>query len=299
MLKRLLKKLLPPPLKILYKRYKRRLQKTKKMSLLEFGVDLVDHCNLGCKHCDHFSPIASEYFSDISVLEKDFQRLSELTNGKIGECKFLGGEPLLHPDIIGAITVFRKYFPSSAAQNNFPFNQAFVITNGLLLLKMPEEFWKCCRENQITIKMTKYPINLNFDAIEKKCLNEQVPFTYYGRTKSALKTLHFLPLDLTGKQNHKSNFYMCRNSNSACTALKDGKFYPCHIIPNIHHFNKYFSTNLEIEERDYIDIYETSDVENILSFLTKPKPFCRYCMTSGKKTKVPWGLSKREISEWA
>lgn len=295
--KKFLKKILPSDLIFLYKIYKGKLQKFRKMPLLRFGINLVDHCILNCKHCNHFAPIASKNFLDISVLEKGLQKLSELSNKKIGECKFLGGEPLLHPDIIEAITIFRKYFPPPV-QNKNSFNQGLVLTNGILLLKMPEEFWKCCRKNQITIRMTKYPINLDFAEIEKKCADEKVSFLYSAKTGKIQKTLYAVPLDLSGKQNYKNSFYMCRDSNSSCTSFRDGKIFPCHIIANIHHFNNYFDKKLNFEESDYIDIFTANTIDDILSFLTKPKPFCRYCMTGIRQTEIPWETSKKEISEW-
>ena len=295
--KKFLKNILPSSLVLSYKTYKGKIKKRKKMPILSFGIDLVDHCILNCKHCDHFAPIASKYFLDISTLEKDFQKLSELTNKKIGECKFLGGEPLLHPEITNAIAIFRKHFPPPPVQSNPLYNQGFILTNGLLLPKMPKEFWECCSANQMTLKITKYPIDLDYNAIEQKCVDENVKILYSGKTGTVLKTLYYIPLDLSGKQNHKNSFFMCSHSNSSCTAFRDGKIYPCHLLSNIHHFNNYFGANLEIEKNDYIDIHKISDIDNVLSFLKEPKPFCRYCKTGERRTEIPWGRSKKDLSE--
>jgi hypothetical protein len=48
---------------------------------IEFGVPLVEHCNLRCKGCDHFSPVAEKSEIDIRQLENDMRRLSVLWGG--------------------------------------------------------------------------------------------------------------------------------------------------------------------------------------------------------------------------
>jgi sulfatase maturation enzyme AslB (radical SAM superfamily) len=87
---------------------KRRLEKRK---LLRFDIHLTDHCNLRCKSCLHFSPLAPETYQDVDVLEKDCARLAELTGSRIADICVLGGEPLLHPRITDCLDIARNYFP--------------------------------------------------------------------------------------------------------------------------------------------------------------------------------------------
>jgi ABC-2 type transport system ATP-binding protein len=53
-------------------------QRLKPRKRLRFETDVVDHCNLNCKSCHHFSPLANQYFVKTEVFEKDFARLSQL-----------------------------------------------------------------------------------------------------------------------------------------------------------------------------------------------------------------------------
>lgn len=39
---------------------------------IRFIVDIVDHCNLNCKCCGHFSPLAQKSFLDKETFEKIF-----------------------------------------------------------------------------------------------------------------------------------------------------------------------------------------------------------------------------------
>ena len=34
-----------------------------------FNVDVVAHCNLNCKYCDHFAPLAEEEFVDLTQMK--------------------------------------------------------------------------------------------------------------------------------------------------------------------------------------------------------------------------------------
>ena len=64
---------------------------------IRFIVDIVDHCNLNCKCCGHFSPLAPKGFLDINTFERDLKRLHELLYGHIHCFELMGGESLLHP----------------------------------------------------------------------------------------------------------------------------------------------------------------------------------------------------------
>ena len=78
---------------------------------IRFIVDIVDHCNLNCKGCGHFSPLAPKSFLDIETFENDLRRLNGLLNGNIYCFELMGGEALLHPqleDFNGSICVWNE-----------------------------------------------------------------------------------------------------------------------------------------------------------------------------------------------
>jgi ABC-2 type transport system ATP-binding protein len=71
-------------------------------------VHLVEHCNLNCKGCYHFSPLAKEEFLFLTEWEKDCKQLSTLFKDRIGHISLMGGEPLLHPDICEFMRITRE-----------------------------------------------------------------------------------------------------------------------------------------------------------------------------------------------
>ena len=93
---------------------------------------LAENCNLNCKGCAHFSQLAAKELADPAVLERDFARLSEISEGLVGKIHLMGGEPLLHPELPSIMTSARKHFPNTLIK---------FVTNGVLLPKMDDEFF--------------------------------------------------------------------------------------------------------------------------------------------------------------
>lgn len=257
-----------------------------KRSVLNFEVQLAEHCNLNCAGCDHFSPIAEKNFLDVSQYAKDISRLSGLSEGIAGRIKLLGGEPLLHPEIAEIMKLTRNSFQTAYIE---------IVTNGLLLLTMPKMFWETCNKSNVNISITRYPINIDFDKIVETSKKYEV--NLYFINEDVEKTLWKLPLDVKGSQEPSINFYKCWRINN-CITLEKGKIFSCNIPAHINHFNKYFNMQIPVAKADYVDIYKISDINEIFEFLTRPLAFCRYCNIQGENSGYAWASSKKEISEW-
>lgn len=255
--------------------------------ILSFEIHLAEHCNLNCKGCDNFSPIAEPSLIDVDVLEKDLIRLSELCDGTAKRIHLLGGEPLLHPDVIDIMRIVRKYFQNA---------QIDVYTNGVLLDKQNEEFWETCKNEHINIVVTKYPVKVDYEKSEKKANQYGVGFEYCNGNEE-VKKLFRITMDTSGMQDEFDSFVRCHRAN-ACITLKNGKLYTCTTIPNIEHYNKMFNEKLGVTDKDYVDIYSISDFDEMMEKLAKPVPFCRYCAIGADSKLYDWSQSKKEKSEW-
>ena len=262
---------------------------TPQKKLNYFVLNILDHCNLNCRGCDHFASIAKEKFVPYETIARDVKRFSELMDQEVNQIGIMGGEPLLHPELADIIKVTRKYFPHTNIK---------VDTNGILLLNQKEDFWKSCKDNDIVICNTKYPINLDFNKMQTTCKQKGVKFEFYGNTGEELKTLNKMVLDLEGKQDPKKSFSRCSQAND-CNFLMEGKLYPCTMAPNVHIFNEQFGENLQLSKDDYLDIYDESITkEAVLNFLARPIPFCRYCDIESRSYGYPWGITNKKETEW-
>jgi len=254
---------------------------------LRLDIHLADHCNLNCGSCEHMSPLAEEKFLSLEVFERDMKRLYELTDGYIEEISLLGGEPLLHPQIIDCVNMARKYFKKSRIQ---------IATNGILLQNQSELFWKTLKKNNIRICISVYPIKIDHTKIKQIGKKYKIEIIYWGNLKQKNKIWEKMPIDIHGTQAAYESFRLCYAANY-CIQLVDGKIYPCFRVAYIQYFNRKFNLNLEVCEKDFIDIYKCKHIKNIFEFLCKPVPFCRYCDMK-KTVYTDWDISKKEINEW-
>lgn len=250
-------------------------------------IHLAESCNLNCFSCSHFSQLVPNEMPNIQSYEKEIKRLSEITNGLVGRFHLMGGEPLLNPNCKDFFAITRKYFPNSAI---------WLVTNGILLPKQETSFWESCKNNRIEIRPTKYPIKVDWNLIKAKCESYGIPLKFFNN-ENVEKTSFKIILDPSGNLDPYSSFIDCHQVGN-CNHLKNGQLYPCNIAPNIKYFNSYFNQNLKLSEMDSIDIYKAKDYTEILQFLAKPIPFCRYCNLKKWRSIGEWKTSKKEIGEY-
>lgn len=255
---------------------------------LQFQTHLVEHCNLNCRGCYHFSPLAKEEYLSIEEYANDIERLSNLFEKRMERILLLGGEPLLHPQLIDFFRITRKFFPNGSIQ---------VLTNGILLLQMKEEFYHALRECMVELWVTKYPVSFDYDKAEKIALQYGVKLNYFS--KEPVRSLGHQPLDITGNQDGFRNFVQCYRANE-CIDLKHGKMYSCIIPAEIKAFCEYYKLDIPVTEHDYVDIYKVDTAEELLKELGNPISFCRYCNREAVEVfgVSPWEKTKYKIEEW-
>ena len=261
-------------------------KRNRRQNSLTFQAHIMDSCNLNCAGCNNFSTLCENGFVDVEVFEKDINRISQLSGGKINKLLLTGGEPLLHPEIIKFIDISRKYFVEG---------EISLITNGVLLLRQTDEFWKSCKNNNVKVYITPYPIKLNYEEIAKTVNIYNVVLEYFY--EGGKNTFRKIPLNFMGCGDILKNFKRCPHSSS-CVSLRDGKLYGCQVPAYIDYFDNYFKQGFKVSEKDYIDTYDVKTVDEILDFVCKPIPFCRYCDVDNMEFGIKWKVSKKEISEW-
>ena len=257
--------------------------RNKRQEKFVFQVHIVDSCNLNCVGCSTFAPLCNDSFVDVSSYEQDIKQMVAL--GEVEKITLIGGEPLLHPKIIEILEVSRKYIQTG---------ELLLYTNGTLLLNQNPAFWMCCRDNNIRISVTPYPIKLDYERIAEVAKQYSVDVTYSCvETKN---TFVKIPLNIEGKGNINKNFSKC--SSSPCVALREGKIYSCYKPSLAIWVNNHFGYDFKVSEKDYLDIYKVKDKDEILDFICKPMPFCRYCDLDSMQFGIKWGISRKKIEEW-
>ena len=253
---------------------------------LMFDFSIVDSCNLNCACCAAFSPLCKDVFLDIHIFERDIKRIGELTNGEIGYIRLAGGEALQHPKLIKFLEISRKYLRKG---------EIAIVTNGILLNEQDANFWEVCNANDIKIYVTPYPIKIDINRVVEVAKKKSVVMEWFSvGDKNYFRKL---PLNINGNFDINRNFKRCGNSNT-CVVLRDGKMFACGMPAVIKYFNDYFGQNFKVSEKDYIDIHIASSIDEILDFVCKPIPFCRYCDVDNTQFGIKWSVSNKEIGEW-
>lgn len=263
-------------------------ERLKKRKVLELSIQTTSHCNLNCKHCIAFSPVAEPAYYEYIALQSDLGKIAEVVGDKMDILMLSGGEPLLHPDLPDIMRCCRKCFPNS---------KIGIVTNGTLLAKQGAEFWNACHENNIFLSVSHYPVELDLDAIETLASEYSVIINWAPFSGNKIITMYKLPIDLDGRQDGLESFKSCRRANK-CTVLWNGKLAPCNAVACYESFNKYFKQSLMISESDFLNVAKIKSADEIFEFLCRAVPFCRYCDLKNAKFGIPWGVSKRTIDEW-
>ena len=249
---------------------------------LEFVVS--DYCNLNCRGCTHYSALAPKQFQPIDQLRRTAARLGAVCGDGIEAAYLIGGETLLYPDLTEAMEILR---------HNFPFQQLYVYTNGIMLSGMSPEFWQTAHRLHFTIALTRYPINFDYDSAERLCRERGVEVKVIADRGEENSFFRFA-LDREGRQNAMVSHFKCYHFG--CISVIGDRIYPCPISGCSGHLNRAFGTGFEHRPGDWLEVENVDDLRQIRRLRDKPVPFCRYCKLS--PASVPYGPSACDPSEW-
>ncbi len=253
-----------------------------------FECCLTHHCNLNCACCDHFCPIAEEWYLDIDKFENDLKAIQKLFPNKVDQIRLTGGEPTLHPKVEKFFGITRKYFPEA---------EILLYTNGLLLKSIKDSFWAECNKNNIKLSITQYPISMDYEELEKLIHSYNVELQWSNGAEQ--KQMWHFPLDVTGSQNAEESYDECYHGHS-CIELYEGRLYPCSIIPHMQEYEKkYLVKMLGNEYSNFgINIHDPAiTAEDVVEFLITPPGACKYCNVKCREI-VPYAKSTQNKKEW-
>ena len=252
-----------------------------------FLYEIVHHCNLNCKGCDHCAPLAKKELVPVEVFERDILQMKKVFN-KIKSIGIMGGEPLLHPQLPQILNLSRKILKNS---------NILLFSNGILFEQANDTLWESIKDNKIILLITKYTNDSVYDLIEKKSKLYSVNLQYMDGTRLKFKKFNSMKYNLHSDEDINKAHSACYHAEH-CHQLENGKLYKCSFICAARHFNQYFGKNLIIEPDDYIDIFKNPKKKDIIDYFNSPIPFCRYCNINARANQIEWGLSQRDISEW-
>lgn len=165
-------------------------------------------------------------------------------------------------------------------------------------------FWKSIEENDVNIAWGKYPIGEEVNQRIEITLKEKCR-KYRNFTQEENKTLSKQVYDFEakgergqrGQNDCRSQWIHCWSANQ-CIQLRNHRIYPCVQSAYASILTDYFNLGSKESELDSINIYEARDYKEILDFIARPIPFCRFCRMEKQIDGYRWGHSKCELTEW-
>ena len=215
------------------------------------------------------SPYATGNFPSLESFSKDVARLSKVLYAH--NFHLLGGEPLLNPDINSFIRI---------AKDSGIAGRITVITNGLLLNKMDDDFWR----NVDYVRVYIYPavsdeVKKSIGLIEARAraANTELRLWETSAFRTTITTKP-QPRDwITGM-----TFKTCKNVHLYhCNMLHEGKLYKCAVPPFLPEYLSRMGISSYDPADDAFDLHGSHDtLGGLKEFLLSSETMeaCRYCL---------------------
>ena len=248
-------------------------------------VHVVDHCNLNCTGCLHFTPFAVKWFADVNRISDDLTALRKKFC-KIRHITLLGGEPLLHPEYEKIVAAVKKVSPESLIT---------IVTNGIVLKAgVLDRFLAVCHQYDVRVKWTVYPPLMNRR-------NELITAFRSAGVKffTAEVDDFYVKMNPSGGDGKKAMRF-CRKT-TYCPYLRDGRIYTCaqafHIKDYIIAYEKMTGLESKMVASNGLDVYdETIDGWRILQYLMTPCKTCCFC--ADKVRFIVWEKGGMSVRDW-
>ena len=243
------------------------LENLKKPLLPYLQIILIKTCNLNCKGCTHFANLYNKKpdnnIYEIAELKEDIQYFSD--NTEVFRLRLLGGEPLLYSELVDAMEITHKCFPNTDIR---------IVTNGLLLLKVPNKLLQSISTNKIGLDISPYKPTIKIkERIIERLNNFNIDYCFEGIKDGCIETFE-KNLDINGQNKPQKSMNVCHAKQ--CLTLLNGKLYKCPFEVFASKYFDYFS----LKYCNYEGGIDKCDIKWDLivhDLYMNPIELCKYC----------------------
>lgn len=245
-----------------------------KISTLKVEYNLTEHCNYGCDECSHFSPYLAKRESSLPTFVRDLEALAKVL--RLYRFRFVGGEPLLHKELLGHVRAVRESGIAGEIQ---------VCTNGALLDRVPEEVFAAIDSLSISWYPDPRCDQAKIDRALAICSRVGTRVGVHKINVFRRMQVH-RPIEEPGLV--QDVYDTCHIAHRwHCQTFYEGRFYLCSrpIFTNAY-LAKLGVEAPDFRELDGIPIHEPELKERLLALLRRREPLaaCRYCLgTVGRR----------------
>ncbi len=256
-----------------------------KLTRLSVEYSLTEHCNISCRACAHASPLLPEKFADLRDFIRDFEALGTAFHSR--ELRIVGGEPLLHRDLLRFLEEGRRIGVADAI---------VVYTNGVLLHRMPDAFWRLIDK----LHISAYPgvrRRLGEGDCERLCRMHDVEL-HIERFRTFDQTLIGKRID--DPRLVKAIYRACHTATE-CHTVHAGRFYKCPMAPLMSSWLTLRGIDFASPASDGVALHDNPALRRDLErYLANAEPLaaCSYCLGSSGQAVPHRQLDKAGCSAW-
>lgn len=238
-------------------------------------VHIVDHCNLKCAECCSLSPLLPENYVSPQQMHSDLSAACSVVSPTY--LKLVGGEPLLHPQLLECLEVARPFAKILS-----------VTTNALLIEKMEEGFWQLI--DGLTISIYPKPrlkeSTLEYIRAKGRAFNVEL---------NIKEQSHFVQMTRWLERGKKAETQAIFDNcwlRERCHIVDKGRFYMCTRPP---HFDTYDGGQSKFLE-DGIALDSPSLLPQVHAYLKQKPPLetCFHCKGGWADEKPHRQMSKSD-----
>lgn len=234
-----------------------------------YGLEVraAEHCNLRCRGCSQNSPFMPQTFPDLPSLGTSLDVLENIL--RADRATVLGGEPLLNPDIDKLLLMLKT---------SKVFNRVFVTTNGLMLHRMSQDFWRLVDVVEISVyPATKARLQKKLPKISNAAFEDNVELHLLSMPAFKHVTLSF---QITSSALVRGLYNACYFKNF-CHTLRGERFYKC--APCVNIGARLSADSIASLTDDGIPLDGAPDMlDRLVSYLDSDDPLkaCAFCLGS-------------------
>ena len=246
--------------------------------------NLVDHCNLACRECSHFSPFLRAHALPLATFARDLTRLAEVY--QVQRLRFVGGEPLLNDDICAFV---------AAARNSGITQEVEVVTNGVLLARVSDELLDRIDSLAVSVYPDRRPDDALLEVTRERCrkFSVRMRVEWIDRFR---KTQTVTPVD--DPKLLDGIFRSCLIAHAwSCQTIYDGSFYLCsRPIYTDSFLAGMAQPPRDLRRADGVALHEPRLLERLEAYLGSGTPLesCRHCLGTVGLYEPHTQLSSRE-----
>ncbi|MEM7153279.1 MAG: radical SAM protein [Myxococcota bacterium] len=253
-----------------------------------FEIHIAEHCNLRCANCCNMSPFVARHSLGVAEVEAICERMRSVLHADV--IKIMGGEPLLHPEIVEIIGVLRR---SGVA------DRVRLFTNGLRLKAMPDAFWPALDEMTIS-NYVSAPVRPALLELARQRSREH---GFVLNIKEVQEFSQVLSPRFVDEETAATTFERCWLRHR-CLIVRDGRFYMCtraayapDFLARVEH--EPVPAGVEVVRGDDgVDLESEDLAERLERYLNRSEPLgaCHYCRGGDGPTLPHHQLTRDEVA---